>query len=273
MSNPSSFLSVKSARALVASAAIAAGLALPGAASAADLPAPYVSRALDAVLIPIDDAVRGAFGLAGDESGVLVLAVQEGGVASAAGVAPGDIIAMVHGRAVAEPITLDEIVYYWINQGSFDFGFDGWRSGAAQTYTTTITMDAYMEVIDVTTVESWSSYSSESFSYSEYTTEYSSEISSSYESSESIIEETASSSEFATEETTTEETTTEDTTETTEQTATEETATEDTSATQDSESDQTATEEPAAEEPAAEEPDAEEPAAEEPAAEDPPVEE
>lgn len=180
-------------------------LAFP--AVAGSLPAPYVSRALDAVLIPVDASVQSAFGLAADETGILVLAVAPGGVAETAGIEPGDVIGMASGHAITDPITLDEIVYYWIQKGTFDFGFDGWHGGSAKTYTTTITQESYSAVIDVTTVSSWSSYSYESFSYADYTTEYSSEISESYESSETTIEETASSEEFAAEETTTEDAT------------------------------------------------------------------
>lgn len=186
-------------------------MVLPAAASSG-LPAPFVSRALDAVLIPIDGSVQSAFGLSADETGVLVLAVAPGGVADSAGVAPGDVISMAHGHAVKDPITLDEIVYYWIQKGSFDFGFDGWHGGKAQTYTTTITLESYTAVIDVSVISTWSSYSYESFSYADYTTEYSAEITESYASSETTIEETASSEEFATEETVSEDTTATDTT-------------------------------------------------------------
>ena len=185
---------------LATATGLAAAMALP--ALAGNLPAPYVSRALEAVLIPVDAAVRDAFGLGANASGVLVLAVSPGGVADAAGIAPGDVIAKAHGRAVVEPILLDEIVYYWIQQGKFDFGFDGWRGGNAQSYSSTITLESYTTVIDVALISSWSSYSYESFSYSDYTAEYSSEISESYASSETTIEETSTSEEFATEETT-----------------------------------------------------------------------
>lgn len=190
-------------------AGLAAGLALPALAEGS-LPAPFVSRALDAVLIPIDASVQQAFGLAADETGVLVLAVAPGGVAEMAGVAPGDVISKALGHDVKDPITLDEIVYYWIQKGTFDFGFDGWHGGKAQTYTSTITLESYSAVIDVAAVSTWSSYSYESFSYAEYSSEYSSEISESYTASESTIEETASSEEFAAEEATAEDATTED---------------------------------------------------------------
>ena len=146
---------------------------LPGLAAAGTLPSPYVSRALDAVLIPVNADTIAAFGLAADETGVLVLATEPSGVADAAGFVPGDVISSVQGKAITDPILLDEIVYYWINNGIYDFGFDGWRAGAAQTVATVVTMEAWETVIDVTTIATWTAYSSESFIYSEYYSEYS----------------------------------------------------------------------------------------------------
>lgn len=174
-------------------------LSMPFSAMAANaaLPSPYVSHALDAVLIPINADVRTAFSLDADQAGVLVLAVQPGGVAEANGIEPGDVIEIVKGHKISEPIQLDEVVYYWLTANDFDFVFDGWRAGQIYSISSMITMESYLEVIDVTSIESWSSYSSESFSYSEYYAEYSSEISESYASSESTVEETATSEEFA----------------------------------------------------------------------------
>ena len=203
---------------LLCPAILALGLSLSSlpAAAGSGLPAPYVSRALAAVLIPIDGSVRQAFGLTAADKGLLVLAVSPGGVADKAGIAPGDIIAKAHGRAVTDPIVLDEVVYYWLKKGNADFAFDGLHGGKAVHYTPVITMETWSTVIEVATVATWVSYSYESFSYSEYTAEYSSEISESYSSSETTIEETTSTEEFAS-------------AETSEESATEETATEDAS--------------------------------------------
>lgn len=175
--------------------ALAATLALP--ARAADLPAPYVSRALDAVLLPIDAAVQEAFGIDPAQRGVLVLSVDPNGTAAKAGVAPGDIIEQIHGKAVREPITLDEIVYYELQQGSSDFGIEAWHDGGTVTYDTVITEETWGETVDVTTVETWESYSSESFSYEEYASAHVTEMEESYASEETAIETEASSEEFA----------------------------------------------------------------------------
>lgn len=202
--NGANMLKTKST--LLQSAVLALTLALPvtggalfvpaPAMAAATLPAPYVSRALDAVLMPVDGSVIDAFGLAAGSTGVLVVATDPAGLAASAGIEPGDVIDYVKGKAVLSPAELDEIVYYWITQGAFDFDLGTVRAGAPVTLTTTITMEAWESVIDITTVESWSSYSSESFSYSEYYSEYSEEMTASYESSEASIEEAVSSEEF-----------------------------------------------------------------------------
>jgi len=187
----------------------AAPVLFPTAVAAGTLPSPYVSRALDAVLLPVTADVIAAFGLAADETGVLVLATDPTGVAATSGIEPGDVINLVHGKPVSDPITLDEIVYYWIQQGAFDFAFNGWRAGTAYSSNATITLESWTQVIEVTTIETWSAYSYESFSYSEFYAEYSTEISESYASSETTIEESITSEEF-TSEMTSEETVTEE---------------------------------------------------------------
>lgn len=167
--------------------------------SAASLPNPYVSRALHAVLLPITAEVTAAFGLDAADTGLLVLAVQPGGVADSAGIAPGDVISTVHGKAVADPVDLDAIVYYWIGQGLFDFGFDLYRAGAPVNIVYTITLETYSEVFEISSVETWTAYSSETFVYSEFYAEYSSVITETWESSETLIEETVTSEEFTSE--------------------------------------------------------------------------
>ena len=169
------------------------------AASTITLPAPYISRALDAVLIPIDDTVRTAFGLGAKETGVLVLAVEPKGVAASYGIEAGDVISQIKGHKIASPIDVDTVVYYWINLGAFDFLLDYYRGGTVYNATSYISLESYNTVIDVTTVSSWESTTVESFSYSEYASEYSEEITTSYESSETTIEETATSEDFSSE--------------------------------------------------------------------------
>ena len=164
------------------------------------LPAPYVSRALDAVLLPIDAEVQSAFDLSEDDKGVLVLATEPGGVADTYGMIPGDVIEMVGGQRIALPVEVDEIVYYWILEGINDIDLGVWRGGNQVEVISTITEESYWEVIEVTTVETWSSWEVDtSFSYEEYYAEYSEEIVESYETSETLIEETVTSEEYASE--------------------------------------------------------------------------
>jgi hypothetical protein len=170
---------------------------VPAAQAQEMLPAPYVSRAFDAVLMPIDDSVRGTFGFEMSVEGVLVIAVAPGGVADEYGVEPGDVISVVNGEAVTSPMALDEIVYFFLLEDVFDFSFDYYRDGAIATSDVVITFELYEDVIDVTTVSGWESWSYESFSYEEYSAEYSEEIVETYEESETIIEEEASSEEFS----------------------------------------------------------------------------
>ena len=196
----------RNAKILPAAALAALALAVPAgttlftpAAAVAQtrLPAPYVSHALDAVLIPVDGSVISAFGLTPGSQGVLVLATQPGGLAERAGILPGDVIDIVRGRTVLSPIELDEVVYWWILQGVTDFVFDGVRAGSAYVTETVITLEYWEEVIEITEISSWSSYSYESFSYEEYYSEYSEEISVSYEESLVSIEETVTSESYA----------------------------------------------------------------------------
>jgi hypothetical protein len=185
---------------LAAPGAVSA-LALAAAPALADvaLPAPYLSRALDAVLLPIDSDVRAVFDLAAVDAGVLVLATEPGGVADANGVIPGDVLYLIGGQKIASPIEVDEIVYYWLLEGIFDFDLGLYRDGGVVELVSTITEESYWEVIEVTTVETWSSWEVSSFSYEEYAAEYSEEIIESYETSETVIEETVSSEEYVAE--------------------------------------------------------------------------
>lgn len=178
----------------------ALGLGVAPAAADIALPAPYVSRALDAVLLPIDEDVRATFGLAGDDEGVLVLATEPGGVADAADIVPGDVIHMIGGQEVASPIEVDEIVLYWILEGIVDFDLGVYRDGGYVEVISTISEEIYWEVIEITTIETWSSWEMEtSFSYEEFYAEYAEEMIESYEYSEAVIEETVTSEDFGAE--------------------------------------------------------------------------
>lgn len=182
---PNTLKSLALAALLAAAPAAVGSLAAQPAQAATGLPAPYVSRALDAVLIPVDASVIGAFGLAPEATGVLVVATQPGGLAEGAGIQPGDVIDYVGGTAILTPAELDQIVYDLILAGTTDFAFAGARGGEALTTETVITIESWEETVEITEISSWSSYSSESFSYEEFSAEYSEEMASSYEASAS----------------------------------------------------------------------------------------
>ena len=171
-----------------------------GAAATIALPAPYVSRALDAVLLPIDENVRKLFKLDPKDMGVLVLAVEPEGVAASKGIVAGDVISQIKGKKIVNPIDVDTVVYYWITLGAFDFLVDYYHDGIIANATSYISRDLYDSVIDITTVSTWESWSVEtSFSYSEFYSEYSEVMTSSYESAETTIESIATSDEFTSE--------------------------------------------------------------------------
>lgn len=214
-------------------AALAATLALPLATAPTLLPAPamaqtmlpppYLSYALDAVLLPIDDSVRSTFGLAAGDTGVFVLATAPGGLADAAGVLPGDVLGFVQGEEILSPEDLDLIIWAWLQQGITDYTFVGNRAGASLAVTTLITVELWEETVEITEISSWSSYSSESFSYEEYTAEYSEEITTTYEEqsfesteeevSEEVLTEEEATEDVAAEEEVTDEAAAEDGTE------------------------------------------------------------
>ncbi|MCX7301487.1 MAG: PDZ domain-containing protein [Rhodobacterales bacterium] len=187
---------------LSTSFAIMAGAALlfPALASAdIKLPSPYLSRSLDAVLLPIDNSVRNVFGLYAEDTGVFVVSTAPGGVADSYGILPGDVISFIDSRPVTAPVDLDTYVYYWLMQGYTDYLFDLYRGGEYYSYQSSITEELWYETYSYTEISTWSSYSYESFSYEEFYSEYSETIIESYESSESYIEETAMSEEYSSE--------------------------------------------------------------------------
>lgn len=163
------------------------------------LPAPYISRAIDAVVMPINGAVRKSFKLSKKDKGVLVVSVEPNGVAAKNGIKAGNVLRSVQGYQIKKPTDLDSVVYYWTGKNKSDFSFSVGNGGTYALHKWPITRADYVEVIDTSTVSSWSSWSSASysFSYSEYYAEYSADMSASYESSETTVEQEASSESFS----------------------------------------------------------------------------
>ena len=192
-------------RALVIAANIASPLAIYPAAAAtppADgMPAPSISKALDALLLPVNKAVAKKFKLAKGEHGVLVLSVKPGGVADKQGIKPGDVLSEVHGHKVHKPVDVDVAVRRDLKAGHSDIALSLQRDGTPVAVAAVITMESYSEAVSVTEVATWESDTSDaSFSYSEYVSEETETIESSYESEETTVEEAMTQEESATDE-------------------------------------------------------------------------
>lgn len=170
------------------------------------LPAPQISQALDALLLPINKRVIKKFKLAKGEHGVYVLSVKPGGVADKQGIKPGDIISEVRGHKVHKPVDVDTAVSRSLKAGTSDVSFGLYRGGAVVAVAAVITMEEYSETISVTEVSTWESETTDSsFSYSEYVSEETSSIESSYESEEATVEEEMTHDESESDEETAEE--------------------------------------------------------------------
>jgi hypothetical protein len=173
---------------LMASTAI--GVTSPAFALTGDvkLPEPYLSRALDAVLIPIDASVRKAFGLKPSETGVLIVSVEPGGTGDKQGFAAGDVISEVKGHSVTRPIEVDEVVYYWIEQNVYDFDYLRYHGGEMEYATGLIPREEYYETFDFGSIGGWTSWSMvTAFTYAEFYAEFSAAIVASYEAAEALI--------------------------------------------------------------------------------------
>ena len=167
-------------------------LALPTAAYALTgdvvLPAPFLSRALDAVLLPIDDTVRTSFQLYPSDEGVLVLSVMPGGTAARNGILPGDVIYQIRGRRISRPVDVDIVVYYWINLGYYDFWWNVWRDGAIFVPSFPVSADEYYASFDYAAIAAWESWSyATEFSYAEFYAEYATGFISRFEADEAEI--------------------------------------------------------------------------------------
>ena len=167
------------------------------------LPKPYVSKALKAVLMPVTKEVARKFKLAKGAKGVMVVSVKPDGIGKLAGLKPGDVISTVLGRQVKKPSDVDTIIAWFLTGGTTDYKIGGTRkNGRTYRADTYITPTYFYEPIDVYTLTSWSSFSYETYSYSEYVTYYSQDIYTSYERSETYIQETITESSFVSEMTT-----------------------------------------------------------------------
>jgi hypothetical protein len=136
------------------------------------LPEPYVSQALDVVLMPVTKEVRSKFKLGKKAAGAVVVSVQPGGIGELYGFEPGDVISQVDGKLIRRPVDVDSMVRYWLNKGNSYFTFDGTRKNRKKRAIVEIAVEVYQQPIAVETVGRWRGYRSPSFDYIEYYTYY-----------------------------------------------------------------------------------------------------
>jgi hypothetical protein len=196
--------SYRAFRALIIVAHIASPFAGVHTALAATPPAghaksgPMISKALDALLLPINKGVIKKFKLDKGAHGVLVLSVKPGGVADKQGIKPGDVLAEVQGHKVHKPIDVDVAVRRQLKAGHSDMSFGVERGGAVVAIAAVVTLESYNEAIAVSEVSSWESDTTESSSsYEEYVSAESTEIETSEESEEATVEEDLTQDESA----------------------------------------------------------------------------
>lgn len=158
---------IQIARALATSVKIVAvvGITVPQTinvayASKYDLTKPYVSRALDAVLIPIDHASRHRYQISPKLHGVYVLAVAPHGVAARQGIRPGDVLATVRHRPISTPADVDSLVWaaLAVSATSFLFGVNrGTEVTDIVEVNTNITVNNFNTNISVNNISEWTS--------------------------------------------------------------------------------------------------------------------
>ncbi|MER8477157.1 PDZ domain-containing protein [Mesorhizobium sp. M1163] len=129
-------------------------------ASKYDLPKPYVSRALNAVLIPINHASRHRYQIPPKLRGVYVLAVAPHGVAARQGIRPGDVLATVRHQPISTPTDVDRLVWaaLAVSATSFLFGVNrGTEVADVVEVTTNITVNNFNTNISVNNISQWTS--------------------------------------------------------------------------------------------------------------------
>ena len=115
--------------------AVAAAL-VPASAAVAEkgLPKPYVSPALDAVLLPITAEVRKEFKLGKKAAGLVIVSVDPGGVGELYGLEPGEVITELDDKALRRPVDLDSMIRYKLKAGTNYFFFEGtWKNKKKKT--------------------------------------------------------------------------------------------------------------------------------------------
>ncbi len=165
------------------------------------MPPPYVSRALDAVLMPITGEVRRAWRLDPRACGVMVLSTQPGGIASRYGIRPGDVICRVRGQLIVRPVDLDTAIYFWVNRNVSDFEFDGYRGSAFFHPRASVTLSLFSAAVDLATVGRWSTMpaapAQSHWTYDSYYSHYRPAIQNTYSRAPQYFEQTVRTPRFS----------------------------------------------------------------------------
>lgn len=166
-------------------------LAFPAEVAAKTTSNTSLSRALGAVLVPVTaDSIK-KFKIKGATGGMMIVSVKPDGAAKDAGFVPGDVITTVQGMSITDNVTLDEIVFFALDEEVTDFVFGGWHDGKEVSLKVTLSAEGVGKPIDLASVAQWTFFDFDGFSYDDFYTEYSSELTESYEISEMIVEDYA----------------------------------------------------------------------------------
>jgi hypothetical protein len=139
--------------------AVAATL-VPASAALAEkgLPKPYVSPALDAVLLPITAEVRKEFKLGKKAAGLVIVSVDPGGVGELYGLEPGEVITELDDKALRRPVDLDSMIRYKLKAGTNYFFFEGtWKNKKKKTIVE-LTNEDYEKPVALENVSKWRAY-------------------------------------------------------------------------------------------------------------------
>lgn len=163
-----------------------------------NLPKPYVSRGLRAVVMPINKITQETFKLSKNlKHGVVVLSVEPNGIAATNGFQPGDVIEQVHGMHFHSPMEMDEILAYWAKNKRPQAKIMYFRGGNKLYSEPKIAYDIFTLALDIAGVGGWTTWSSGyGFSYSDYYNRNSGYMAQHYSTSWTRIDSTITSSKF-----------------------------------------------------------------------------
>ena len=155
----------------------------------ATMPEPYVSSALDAVLMPVTKSVVQQFKLPKNASGAVVVSVQPGGVGDTYGFEPGEVISTVAGKQIRRPVDVDTLTRYWMGEGDVYFWIDGTRKGRPKRTIVYLEPEDFQRTLPVQEIPRWRSYEAPWFNFYSWYQPYSYQIVEIYDYSVYYIEE------------------------------------------------------------------------------------